>query len=249
MSDHDVFQRKQLVWMELNDEILPHEQKIIQLVTKQWELDELTDEAKQQQEKDSDKITIERVELMKKIKNPNNILLVYGYIRINALKNYELDIPSPIIQFIILYTFFLPKYERGLKRIKEQMDDIRAILHEKREKRRIVKQWIDEYIERHKTNEEKEMERLEALERRKIIEIQVAELKRIDVINRDNINGVRYWLKDIVKLEQYLDLFVKHGIERISTVVLLNKEVLNEMGIGEVDHQLLILNEVACKSF
>lgn len=45
---------------------------------------ELSDEAKQEQEKDSHNITIERVELIKSFKDEKSILLVYACLRNNA---------------------------------------------------------------------------------------------------------------------------------------------------------------------
>ena len=54
-------------------------------------------------EKNSDKITIERVNLMKKIKNVDNVSLIFGYIRIEAYNKYNINIPASIIEYIVLY--------------------------------------------------------------------------------------------------------------------------------------------------
>ena len=62
--------------------------------------------------------------------------------------------------------------------------------------------------------------------------------------DNDNVEGVKLWLKDTVKLEGYYDLFVKNGVDRLSVVVLLDRDSLKEIGVDKIGHQLLILNEI-----
>ena len=55
---------------------------------------------------------------------------------------------------------------------------------------------------------------------------------------------LKLWLKDKVGLPQYFDIFLKNGIDELSTAVLLDKITLKEIGIDKIGHQMRILNEL-----
>ena len=54
----------------------------------------------------SNMIQEDRVTLMKTVKNDDK-LSIFGYIRLIASEKYELYIPPSIIDFIVLYTYFM----------------------------------------------------------------------------------------------------------------------------------------------
>ena len=68
--------------------------------------------------------------------------------------------------------------------------------------------------------------------------------KDIGYGDNDGIEAVKLWLKEKVELPQYTDIFLKHGIDKLSVVVLLEKSTLKEMGIYKIGHQLIILDQI-----
>ena len=196
--------------------------------------------------KDSDAITKERVDLLKTIKNEQDKLLVFGYIHIEAFKTYNIYIPASIVEYIILYIWYLPELERARKRIKE--------IRERRERRKIEAKY-KEIDDRVKLLMQPLIEQVFDL-RQKLHKLEGLISGATDNHNEniesvsnsfddnDNVAGVTLWLRDTVKLGEYLDLFIKNGIDRLSVVVLLDKRALREIGVDKIGHRLLILSEI-----
>ena len=298
-------------------------------------------------EKNSDDIIEEAVILIRTIDNLKSVSLIFGYLRMNAFDAYNIDIPPSIIEYIVLYRWFLPEWERefeenrkkvaaaNMRQTKLEMMEENRRLSEKKgfkellkqirkkegernrmENRKMVEaaQKRREKLEKMKAEEavtrrekmrirellkqrrkEEERNRVDNMERKKreiekqneevcdrfdikkgtkpimekldglIVEMEEIEKwvdderKEIEIeMQRENDipscldwcfdNGdsdvVRLWLNDKVKLGQYVDLFLENGVDRISTVILLDKDSLKEMGVDKVGHQLLILNEI-----
>ena len=59
--------------------------------------------------------------------------------------------------------------------------------------------------------------------------------------DNDDKEELREWLKDVVKLPQYFQVFIENGIEDLDTVAALDKDTLKQIGIDKVGHQLKIL--------
>ena len=215
------------------------------------------EETRRAQEKDSNKITQERVELIKTVSDRKDKLLIFGYVRKSAFNPYKLEIPSCIIEYIVLYRWFLPQWEREEQEKQRQME--RALREEaeimkadeERRKREEIERKNKEIDDRLDTKTKPIMNVLEDLKMkvgRSMVDGGSNEdgvMKDTDVFgDNDNVEGVKLWLKDTVKLERYFDMFMKNGVDRLSVVVLLDKDSLKEIGVDQIGHQLLILNEI-----
>ena len=87
------------------------------------------------QAKDSDTIISERVDLIKTIDNEKNNLLIFGYIRENATNPYKLYIPSSIIEYIILYRWFMPEWEKEEVMKRKAEEEMRRIMEQEEQRR------------------------------------------------------------------------------------------------------------------
>ena len=197
---------------------------------------------KENQEKDSDDVSTDRVELLKTITDEEDKLLIYGYIRENALDLNKLNIPKEIIDYVVLYRYYLPQWER------KQYEKERA---EERERKRIIDARNKEIDDRVAIKTKGLMQRIEELTQK------VEQTKKL-MINRqhnnrcilkmngdkDDVEAVKLWLKEKLGLMEYVDLFIDNGFDKLSVVVLLDKSTLKEMGIDKIGHQLLILDEI-----
>ena len=93
-------------------------------------------ESRKAQAKDSEDIELERVKLLKTIKNQKEKLLIFGYVRENTTSaSYKLDIPSSVIEYIVLYRWYLNEWER-MKAMEEAMR--KAAEEEERKKRQEI---------------------------------------------------------------------------------------------------------------
>ena len=62
-------------------------------------------------------------------------------------------------------------------------------------------------------------------------------------IEQMNDDELSQWLKEVVKLPQYYDTFVKNGIDSLELMAQLeSKENLNDLGITQTGHQIIIMN-------
>ena len=97
----------------------------------------------EQSKKESTPINIaaKRVELMKTMDKRRH-LLVFGYIRIEAYTRRKLYIPSEIIEFIVLYRFYIPESERQRRR--EAKREIAHYLMAQQRPGRAAKGWTYE---------------------------------------------------------------------------------------------------------
>ena len=250
-------------------------------------------------EKDSDKVTQERVRLIKTIKDQKELALIFGYVRLNLIMEYDMNIPREIIEYIVLYRYFLTKPERKeLKRKKAIAEKKREIKRKMEEKKRRIRLERKREEQRKRAEEERVRQKLIRARNKKIddrIKLQIKpliqrfnemneRLKRIEDlmvnnyihgqdhmilmdddneqketassrrsrmnevvkydINKDEFIDFKVWLMNKVKLAEYMDLFIKHGCDRLSVVVLLDKNALKEIGIDKIGHQLLILSEI-----
>ena len=68
--------------------------------------------------------------------------------------------------------------------------------------------------------------------------------EKVKVFENDNVEGVRIWLRDKVEMKQYIDVFLRNGVDKLSIVCLLDKIALKEMGIYKIGHQIVLLDQI-----
>ena len=73
--------------------------------------------------------------------------------------------------------------------------------------------------------------------------------QKIDKLSANDTNNVvpgrnrlKAWLEIVVGLGQYYDVFLKNGIEDLSTASLLTMETIKSIGIEKIGHQMKLLN-------
>ena len=63
-------------------------------------------------------------------------------------------------------------------------------------------------------------------------------------IDRHSSNEVSVWLRDTVRLSEYIDLFMENGMENMDVILLLTENELDIMNIEKLGHRMKILNEI-----
>eukprot|EP01083_Nonionella_stella_P076923 209806_1 len=63
--------------------------------------------------------------------------------------------------------------------------------------------------------------------------------------DKQQINSVEAWLKHIVKLPQYMQLFEDEGVDDFETLQLLNEDGFKQMGIKKIGHLKKLMSHVA----
>eukprot|EP01084_Bolivina_argentea_P311071 538395_1 len=63
-------------------------------------------------------------------------------------------------------------------------------------------------------------------------------------VEENDTSELKKWLNDIVKLGQYMNIFIKNGFYDLSDVKLIDMDTLNEMGINTIAHKLRILHQI-----
>ena len=63
--------------------------------------------------------------------------------------------------------------------------------------------------------------------------------------HNSEMNAVRQWMNNVVKLPQYLDLFVQHGFDDMKVIQALTMNDLQEMGIEKRGHRIRIVQAIA----
>ena len=67
----------------------------------------------------------------------------------------------------------------------------------------------------------------------------------VDGQQNSEIDALREWLRDEVRLPQYIDVFLKNGFENLSVIQPLGVNDLDEMGIEKKGHRLQIVLAIA----
>ena len=57
-------------------------------------------------------------------------------------------------------------------------------------------------------------------------------------------NEVGVWLRDTVKLSEYIDVFIENGMENMEVIMLITENELDIMKIDKLGHRMKILNEI-----
>eukprot|EP01084_Bolivina_argentea_P104478 187069_1 len=109
----------------------------------------------------------------------------------------------------------------------------------------------------HEDNVMKNMnERLNELEeqvkKQSVIIKQLKEIKQRDYDEKEsnnfndvhNGNKIKKWLNDVVKLPQYLHVFIKDGFYDLNDVKLMKNDDLKEIGVNKLAHRLRILQQI-----
>ena len=94
----------------------------------------------------------------------------------------------------------------------------------------------------------KEQDMNESDDLRKRVEKLEENMNRImneSKVHDSEMNAVRQWMNNVVKLPQYLDLFVQHGFDDLKVIQALTMNDLEEMGIEKRGHRIRIVQAIA----
>ncbi len=66
----------------------------------------------------------------------------------------------------------------------------------------------------------------------------------IDEKQMSQIEKIRNWINDSVKLPQYFQLFIKHGYDDVSIILDMNNEDLIQIGIDKIGHRKKVMKYI-----